>query len=610
MARKHDAALQTIHTPLLDGCAVLARDIIAAVFALTVIRKSRSGRDDGSASSPSHELRLLPAWPDPFEVFTENLSDRIRGRVVPVVETSSEPDHGFWRNIDLHVPFPQRGLRDSVFVHTALLGVLYVVSIWPQARVHLADSRSYRTTQNAFLLSPYLPELHGAPTRHRHWGKADPVLAGQEIRSLPDEPDNLRQTIVAPPKLKLQHDVELPNLVAYEPTLPQPLDASSHSAVPHPPEVVAPATEIVQIKPLRALPKFQPSVVVPAPSVGSISRRGALNLVQLVPSGPAPVLPAPPEIVQLKSPRALPSLEPRVIQPAPSVSSVGRGSALNLAQLLPSGPAPVLPSPPVGNTQAPQVLALSLHPAEVQAPVPIPDGTRRGAFAASPTGHANATGAPGAEDSSGISAHDASRGVNAPAGISVGASPLPAAAVAAPKAPSPKPPVAAEPDLRAKLLAAMRPPMIASIPPRPPVARETTGKQTELENHIFAGRRSYTLAVNTPNLNAAAGSWIIHYVDREQGLVPSPITPPEVVSKFDPGYPAELFRDGVHGTVVLTAIIRADGSVSDIAVAQSLNTKLDQNAMQAFSRWVFRPALKNGQPIDLQAVILVPFRTK
>jgi len=83
-----------------------------------------------------------------------------------------------------------------------------------------------------------------------------------------------------------------------------------------------------------------------------------------------------------------------------------------------------------------------------------------------------------------------------------------------------------------------------------------------------------------------------------------------VVSKSDPAYPGELIRDGIQGTVILTAIIRADGSVSDITVVKSLDPRLDQNAVQALSRWLFRPALKDGQAIDLEAVITVPFRTK
>jgi protein TonB len=66
----------------------------------------------------------------------------------------------------------------------------------------------------------------------------------------------------------------------------------------------------------------------------------------------------------------------------------------------------------------------------------------------------------------------------------------------------------------------------------------------------------------------------------------------------------------VQGIVILTAVIRADGSVGEIAIAKSLDPRLDQNAALALSRWLFRPALKDGQAIDLEAVITVPFRTK
>jgi len=82
------------------------------------------------------------------------------------------------------------------------------------------------------------------------------------------------------------------------------------------------------------------------------------------------------------------------------------------------------------------------------------------------------------------------------------------------------------------------------------------------------------------------------------------------VRKSDPAYPSELMADNIHGTVVLTATIRADGSVTDIVVAKSLEPLLDRNAVQALARWVFRPALRNGQPIDLDAVIQVPFRAQ
>jgi TonB family protein len=316
-----------------------------------------------------------------------------------------------------------------------------------------------------------------------------------------------------------------------------------------------------------------------------------------------PALPVP-LIVQSKPQRASARVPSNVAPPAPAAGSIGSGGAPNLTQFLPPRALPAAP-PAASNASSPQVLVLNAHPADVAAPA-APEGNRSGAFAASPSGHANATGAPGEGDSRGAGRNDASAKVNAPAGISVGASPSSAAAAAVSGALSPKP-GAADPEALAKLT---RPPATASVPSRPPGARENPGKPTDLENHIFAGRRSYTLAVNMPNLNSASGSWIIHFVDRDQGLVPVPIIAPEVLRKSDPAYPVELIRDGVKGTVILTAIIRADGSVSDIAVAQGVDPQLDQNAVQALSRWLFRPALRNGQGVDLVAVFMVPFRTK
>ena len=168
-----------------------ARAIIAHTLAVTATPQFRSWMDDGGASSPPRELQLAIPWSEPW---------------------------------------PWRGLTDSVFVHAALLGLLYAVSIWPQAGVHLADSRSFRRLHD-YQISQYLPELHGAPTHRHHGGKADPVLARQPIQSLPDAPDNLHQTIVAPRGPRLRHDVDLPNLVAYDAAFQPPLSAQPLQAI-------------------------------------------------------------------------------------------------------------------------------------------------------------------------------------------------------------------------------------------------------------------------------------------------------------------------------------------------------------------------------------------
>ena len=551
------------------------------------MRTNRTFRNRGTQAEENRlddpELNLLLQWPSRLEVFAENLADRLRGRVVPEVQTTSVPDFGFWQDIDLAAPFPQRGMRDSVFAHAALLGLLYAVSIWPHSALHLADTRNYREV-SGYSISEYLPELHGKPVHRKQAGKADPVQAKQEIRSLPDSPDNFRQTIVTPPKVRLRSDVSLPNLVAYGP-------------VP-----AAPAIESTARKATLQLPAMMPAIVAPAAETGALRTRSKL------PSMLPVVVEPTPEIAESKSRLTLPAFQPEVVQPAPEAGSV-HGNGANLARLLPSGAGTVPPAPQVGEAQhaSGQLMALSLHPAEVKAPVQVPEGNHRGAFAASPSGRADASGTPGDNAASGNGGVPGTNArVNAPAGIDVSAAPGKASAMASPSATRATEPSA---DVRTRLLAAMHAPT-ASIPPRQPLAHEATGERTELEKRIFAGRRSYTLSVNMPNLNTATGSWIIHFVERTPGLIAAPIAAPEVVSKSDPAYPGELIRDGVQGSVVLTAVIRADGSVGNIAVAKSLDPKLDQNAVQALSRWLFRPALKDGRAIDLEAVITVPFRSK
>jgi protein TonB len=541
----------------------------------------------GEAAGPQQELRLLVAWTNPRAAFAGNLADRLRGRVVPGLVTTSAPDHGFWHGVDLRTPFPRRGLLDSAFAHAALLGLLYAISIWPQSSIHLADPLSRRTL-HGYTISPYLPELHGAPTHPRASGKPDPVLAKQEILSLPETPDNLHQTIVAPPKIKLKQDVDLPNLVTYQTTIPvQPLAASERASaklrLPNfMPEVIRPAVDSNSLRSRSKLPAFQPQVVEPAPEVAQANLR-----------------------------HALPAFQPNVVEPAPDLGHVSRGTTAVLAHLSPriAEPIPEAPHMPDAQHLAAQIIALNLHPADVQAPVQLPSGNRQGAFAASPAGHAEASGTPGAGLSNGAGTHESKTPVNAPAGITVAAAPAPGSPVATPNAKA----APADPEVRAKFMAAMHPPAI-SIPAHQPIARESTAPRTELENRIFAGRRSYTLSVNMPNLNTATGSWIIHFVernaDRDPGSNRSPIAAPEVVSKFDPAYPGDLIQDGVQGNVVLTATIRADGSVGDIAVAKSLDPRLDQNASEALSHWLFRPALRDGRAIALEAVITVPFHSK
>jgi TonB family protein len=61
-------------------------------------------------------------------------------------------------------------------------------------------------------------------------------------------------------------------------------------------------------------------------------------------------------------------------------------------------------------------------------------------------------------------------------------------------------------------------------------------------------------------------------------------------------------------TAPFRAIIRSDGSVDGVRVLEGVDERLNENARRALEKWHFRPGTNDGQPIDIEAVVRVPFR--
>jgi TonB family protein len=129
-----------------------------------------------------------------------------------------------------------------------------------------------------------------------------------------------------------------------------------------------------------------------------------------------------------------------------------------------------------------------------------------------------------------------------------------------------------------------------------------------IEKQVFGPKKFYSLVLNMPNLTSATGSWIVRFAELKQSDNKVAIAAPVAVSKVDPAYPADALRDNVEGTVTLYAVIHTDGTVSGIKVLNSVDPRLDAAAAHALSRWQFRPGTKNGDPVELEAVVQIPFR--
>lgn len=580
-----------------------------------------------AAAPPEFEIahpvpppQLLVELPSRSRVFFGNLRELVVPRRQHSVEMASAPGE-FWPDVFVKRSLPWTAFLQSGGYHLIAFGVLvgltHLFAMQPRVVTKPVFDHSQVVYYDA---SEYLPAINTLTAPAARPQRADPAPAPQPIISVPPEADNREQTIVTAPKVKLKRNLAMPNIVDWSETQRPQLE------IPAAP--LTPASDLS-----RLAPNLDNAVVAPAPDAARLSRRR--NSLTMQSSVVAP----PPDLRASNSqPPAFPGLQPQLIAPPPSIESSGRRPLgdFNIGRSAVIAPAPQLPvasqrSIPGGRSAgaagiAPQVVppppsagsglsgsagsrgrvvALNLHPV-VGAPPQPPAGNRRGTFAASPGGNPGASGSPGsavagAGGGTGSGARKASSDL--PSGLFVGKTPAKPSATAG--------------DAKG---ASVNPDLVASAGrPRVTTARtmqpESSTKLSEPERAVFGNRKFYSLTLNMPNLNSAGGSWVIrfaelhHESDASKAGSPTPdLSQPMATRKVDPEYPIQLMRENVAGTVILYAVIHADGRVGDVRVLRGVDERLDRFASQAIAQWKFEPATRNGTPVDVEATFQIPFK--
>src|SRR5256886_5333167 len=495
------------------------------------------------------------------EVFFRNLGDSFRAPE-PGLKLSSLPA-AFWEDVFVAPHLPWRRFLESAIYHVAIIAALSgATQFWPQPQIK--DHSSFnRQDVIYYSASEYLPPLNTGRARLSPPERGVPEHAPQAIISVPSEPDNRRQTIVVPPGLRLEREVAMPNIVAWpqnQPTVPLAATATSASE--------------------GRLPALPPSVVAPAP--------GMTATLTQSPALPRDVI-APPPVVQAALIQRLGDINigrAQVVSPAPELRvTEQRTLARDPAA---SGPA-VVPPPPsleaTGTTSGGRLISLGIHPVTPTAPLDTPPGNRSGIFAASPLGK---SGAPGTPDIPASDDHTSGNGTgkaagidsnNIPPGLFVGSSPKSANSSPAPGAQSGTTNGTASHALSddSRLMAKATPPRVTAVP-QPLTSGSSAHYPTELEKKVFGDRKFYSMTLNMPNLNSAGGSWVIRFAELKEDSAHGDLVAPLATRKVDPGYPAELMRRNVQGTVTLYAVIRSDGSVGEVRVLRGIDERLDEYA--------------------------------
>ncbi len=429
------------------------------------------------------------------------------------------------------------------------------------------------------------PVLHAEEHKPLAPRGADAFHPRQRIITDPVHPNHPRQTLINPaaPQLAPKLLPDLPNIVQLQ-----------AAAAPARPRIEISADALAKLHPRQH--RVATVTAAPLPDVPSLEQKPAEITLAA-----SPIAPARPKL-DLNAGAA-----PRVAERAQTGDSVAApelGAAQtpaangNPTSLIALSAAPAPPAPDVQPPQGNLAARISISP----------EGTKRGVPGSSPKDSADPSGGAG-ETAASSGAGKSSVGIS----IS-GGNPQPNSGDSGLGAPHPKlslpssRALSARPEPNAKTddsPARAGPPNFATLPP---------GAKPE---QIFADKRVYTLAVNTANLNSASGSWIMNFSELSSNqdgprtsTSSSELTGLALVRKVDPKYPPELIEQNVQGEVILYAVIRSDGSVDSIQLVRGIDPQLDANAKSALSQWKFRPAMKAGVPVDLEAIVHIPFKIR
>ena len=81
-----------------------------------------------------------------------------------------------------------------------------------------------------------------------------------------------------------------------------------------------------------------------------------------------------------------------------------------------------------------------------------------------------------------------------------------------------------------------------------------------------------------------------------------------ILVKVEPEYSEEARKAKFQGAVLLSIVVDAEGRPQNIRVIRPLGMGLDEKAIEAVSKWRFRPGYKDGKAVPVQANVEVNFR--
>jgi hypothetical protein len=498
------------------------------------------------------------------------------------VDKGSSVAANYFRWVGVRRQFSGRPFGTSIVAHCAFVALLvYLPSALPAKKPSPLYSQSnseiiyYRVP---LLDSARLPRIAplgagGRPgtgtIQYRMPALGSTVLhPNMTVVSKPLHPDNARQTIYqpsAPPDLKITAELKLPNIVL------------GHSA---------------------EKPK--------GPSISGLAKPNAANLkVDAI---------AAPTINSTQASPLTTSLAPSPTQP-------------RLPIPLSAGGAPTRPTADgKGNAtsetsgDAPDLMVLGVEPGGSANVLSLPGGNRWGEFSISPYG--GKPGSPGGDPSgvvgggtgNGIAGGDASTGVGTN-GKGGGGNLARSAPLSVASSGSAKEPVGGiDALLSSGRVFALKAPTVPRRNSLIIASGPIGGGSLSVYGALKCGK-IYSIFLPMPGKD-----WSMQYCDKSAKTekvvsdggtsmvrMDKPLAPPDydAASRYDFKRVAVPVEKS-HRTIILKGVIGVDGTVQQLIVYQGVASEMDEAARDAFSRWRFKPAMKDGKPVEVDVLVGIP----
>ena len=402
-----------------------------------------------------------------------------------------------------------------------------------------------------------------------------PPLLGSTVQqavviiSKPVHPDNSHQTIYqpnSPPDIRITQDIKLPNIISVQ--IPKPVFRFRPS----------------ETRPVQAQRQLNADA---APAVTAENAAALKSIEESTdPQLRVPLLPPVASAPEARTGQAT------SVQEAPPIEGAANGSGLVVIGVDPAGPTSPVVLPP-GNRSG--EFAISGAPGNGGSPAGSPNGATGAGAGGTRTGSDASTGI-GAESAGGGGGNTGNAGsvsINGKGGEPGGGT-LPAVALAM---------VYAVP----RHLSVRKSSIIVSAGP-------VGGGGLDVYDVLRCGK-IYTIFLAMPGKNwtmqycqkpgtegAAPPRSTSTFVHMDSGLVPPDL---DVETRYDfrrlPVPPAKA-----HKLIVLKGTLGADGTVGGLEIFQGILPQMDEAAKIAFSRWKFKPAMRDGKPVPVEILVGVP----